>query len=125
LTHYEDADLTDENILLVRETADDWGEMTITWDNAPAPGMTIASKPGIMAGEPNIWLELDVADYVRDQADSRVSFYLNVIEKEYDWMDFSSREGSHPPQLVIGHIPAHMPANRTPVEVFCILLLSP
>jgi PKD repeat protein len=125
LTHYEDADLTDENILLIRQTADEWGEMNITWDNAPAPGMTIASKSGIMAGQPNIWLELDVADYVRSQADSKVSFYLNVIEKEYDWMDFSSREGSHPPELVIGYTPAHIPANRTPVEVFLMLLFSP
>jgi hypothetical protein len=76
--------------------ANEWGESSIKWSNAPAPagGGPIAA---VQAPKKRRWTEIDVSRSIT--ADGTYSFALVATSK--DSTAYDSREGSHPPELVV------------------------
>ena len=79
-------------------TSSSWSEGTITWANAPAATGALVASAG--AVEADAWVELDVTAAV---GAGPVSFVLTSTSS--DSAMYSSREGAHPPELVVetGH----------------------
>jgi len=72
-----------------------WEENTITWNNAPPT----SGAPVISAGPVAVdtWVELDITAAIL--GDSTYSF--GIISTTSDRVNYSSREGSEPPELVL------------------------
>lgn len=75
-------------------TNNSWGETTITYNNAPAIGSVLDSSGSTSA---NAWVDVDVTSYIT--GDGLVSFGVTTSSNQA--IDFSSREGSNAPELVI------------------------
>ena len=79
----------------VRDVADDsWGETTITFDTAPAPGALLGNSGALTAGT---WVEIDVTSYVT--GDDAYSLALTAVTNTNLRLD--SRQGTNAPELVI------------------------
>jgi hypothetical protein len=78
----------------VHVTATSWDERTITWNNAPPPQSAVGEVGRAELGR---WVEVDVSAAV--QAAGRHSFA--IVGVSGDSALYSSREGLHPPQLVV------------------------
>ena len=75
--------------------ADGWTETGINWNNAPPiSGSPLDSVGSISAGT---WVEYDVSSAVT--GDGTISF--GITSQSTDSAVFSSKEGSHPPELVV------------------------
>jgi hypothetical protein len=72
-----------------------WSEGSITWGNAPSLGSTVLDSAGSVSN--GNWVEFDVTDRVDDNG----SFAFAVRSSSNNAVEYSSREGSHPPELVI------------------------
>src|SRR5690349_353403 len=88
-------DNASRNSPTVYATDSSWDEFTLTWDRRPDP----LSAPLDHLDEiyTDTWVEYDVVFFVAE--DKTYSFVL--VADSDDAVTFSSREGSHPPQLVI------------------------
>jgi hypothetical protein len=71
-----------------------WTETGLTWNAKPATSSPRDDKGAIATG---IWLEYDVTPFVT--GNGNVCFGL--VAQSSDGVDFSSKEGADPPQLVI------------------------
>ena len=72
-----------------------WQEETVTWNNAPAADATpVASLGSISSGN---WYEVNITSLIVGDG----SYSLRIISTSSDGADYSSKEGSNPPQLVI------------------------
>jgi hypothetical protein len=76
-----------------------WGELTITWKNAPAIGQQIASNS---VGTPNVgtWVEWDVTSAVQTEIGGMFTLVIEAQGSSRLAL-FSSREGMYPPVLRI------------------------
>ncbi len=72
-----------------------WTETGITWDNAPPiDGVALAARGKVRSGT---WLRIDVTDVVTENG----TYSFAMKTQSADTVVFSSKEGSHPPQLVV------------------------
>ena len=72
-----------------------WGETTITYNNAPPLGATLASTGAVTAGT---WVTLDVSSYVSSQG----TYNFGIITPGSTAISFASREaGGNAPQLIV------------------------
>jgi M6 family metalloprotease-like protein len=78
-----------------RGTTTQWLETGLKWNNAPAiSGAPLDDAGAVAAGQ---WIELDVTGAVT--GNGRASFALT--NDKTDLVVYSSKEGAHPPQLVV------------------------
>jgi PKD repeat protein len=72
-----------------------WSETTTTWNNRPATtGNQLAAAQSAPLGQ---WVEFDVSSVVTGAG----SYGFTLTNAGSDLVAFSSREGAHPPQLVV------------------------
>jgi hypothetical protein len=71
-----------------------WSESTITWNDAPALGPTIATIGTAPLGA---WIEVDVTSAVTGNG----SYSFGASSTSTSSLRMSSKEGIDPPQLVI------------------------
>lgn len=95
-----------QNIKNVSDTS--WSEWTMNAYNQPARGTTAATLSGTVSGS---WKEVDVTAAVAAKAGQLLS--LAVDETSSDGMDFTSREGTNKPQLIVA---TATPVTATPVS---------
>ncbi len=80
---------------IFRTQNSNWTERAITWNNQPGPmGAAIAALGSCSSGHV---VSLDVTSAITGNG----AFDFVLISNANDGTDFSSREGSHPPQLVV------------------------
>ena len=85
----------DANITLF-STDNGWDEDTITWDNAPPDGVVIDR---VSMGPEDTYYEWDVSSYLVGEDRESVSFVLYDEGRDNTLVNFSSSEGSNPPEL--------------------------
>ncbi|MEZ4294053.1 MAG: DNRLRE domain-containing protein [Polyangiaceae bacterium] len=79
----------------VYRAANGWSEGSVTWNNRPAPqGDLIANLGPLSAGS---WVEIDVTSEI----DGPGQYTFLLVPDATDGVDFDSREGAHPPQLLV------------------------
>lgn len=86
-----------------------WTEETLTWQNAPAIGGTPLGSAGV--ADEDDWVEFDVTAAIR--GDGTYSFGLQNASTNN--VEYSSKEGSEPPVLVIETLPGGGGTNMLPV----------
>jgi len=84
-----------------------WTETGITWNNRPALVSGASDNRGAIS--PNTWVEFDVTPLVIGNA----SYSFALVGDSSDGVEFSSREGSAPPQLIVTVTPTPPPSYRT------------
>jgi len=77
----------------VSDTA--WQEETITWNNAPAALTNLLASLGSVSA--NNWYEIDITSLITGDG----TYSLRISSTSSDGADYSSKEGTNPPQLVI------------------------
>jgi parallel beta-helix repeat protein len=78
------------------ETADDWSEGTVTWNNAPAAGSSAVASLGPVTKK--TWVEVDVTPLIAGDG----TYSLLVSSPSSDGADYNSRERvGFEPQLVL------------------------
>ncbi len=84
---------------IVTVSDDSWDEMSLTWDNKPAPGDSIGH---IIPNEIGEWVEVEIGDYVaQEKSDGFVSIALIATDSD-GWLRFKSRQSVlNKPELVI------------------------
>lgn len=90
--------------LVIKAVSGTWSESTITWNNKPTPGSTVAS--GSVIGNRATWYEFDVTEYVRAQRAlgvTRVGLVVQATQTTSSLVQLSSGEASATlrPQLII------------------------
>ncbi len=97
------------NVLPVADST--WGETTITWNNAPAPGAQVASCANFTAGS---WVDVDLSGANLVTGDGSLS--LAITDPSNTATRFSSREGTNAPQLVVvtNNAPPPTPDTQAP-----------
>ncbi len=95
-------------------TTDLWQETGLKWNNAPYAGGE--SMAGAWDAVQGTWLELDVTSAVAAALadDGRVSLALTTFS--FGLVEYSSKEGAHPPQLLVETIPDGAPPTSTPTR---------
>lgn len=83
-----------QSIKSVSDTS--WSETLMTANNQPARGATVAT---INATTANAWKEVDITSATASKAGELLS--LAIDQSGSDGMDFTSKEGTNKPQLVI------------------------
>lgn len=78
-----------------RASNDTWQERTVTWNNAPAAGTALVASLGTVSV--GTWYEVDVTSLITGDG----TYSLRVVSTSSDGADYSSKEGTQPPQLVI------------------------
>ena len=73
-----------------------WGEMTITYNNAPTMGNVINASGAITASS---WAEIDVSSYITGEG--LVSFAVTTTDPSVR-ISLSSKEGANDPELIVG-----------------------
>jgi beta-glucanase (GH16 family) len=82
--------------------ADNWGETTITWSNAPATGTKIGST-SITTSSPGTWVEYDVTSQLAANTTGAATFEIVSGARVNRSVTFASREDTaHPPVLRLG-----------------------
>jgi PKD repeat protein len=77
-----------------------WDESTLNWNNAPGVGTTVLGSKG--TAFPDTWVEFDVSALVKGEG----TFHFGLSSASSNSVIYSSREGAHPPQLVVFTAPA-------------------
>ena len=93
--------------IVARATSNNWGEMTLTWNNAPAIGDLVGQndRSAMPGGSLLQGLEIPIStDYIKaaKAADGKVSFTVEIepaIASSY--LFYSSREGDSAPRLIL------------------------
>ncbi len=81
-----------------KDTQQPWDESSVTWDNAPSIAASALDSHGsVQVGE---WVEFDVTSAV--VGNGMLSFAL--VTESGNSVLYSSKEGTHPPQLVIEEV---------------------
>ena len=76
-------------------TDNTWSEKTVTWNTAPAAETTLlASLGSVSVGN---WYEVGLTSLITGDG----TYSLRIVSTSSDGADYSSKEGSNPPQLVI------------------------
>ena len=76
-------------------TGGSWTETGITWNNRPArTGSGIADTGALATGT---WATFDITQLIPGSG----TYNVALAGVSTDGVDFSAREGSHPPQLVV------------------------
>lgn len=88
-------------------TDNSWSENTVTWNTAPAYEPAPIATLGKVAI--STWYEVDLTTWITDDG----IYSLRITSTCNDKADYSSREGSNPPQLVINVLDS---ATPTPTE---------
>ncbi len=88
-----------------------WQEGTVTWNNAPAAGTTLVASLGSVTA--SNWYEVDLTSVIA--GDGTYSF--RVSSTSADGADYSSRQGSNPPQLIIETASALQAGALAPMEI--------
>jgi PKD repeat protein len=79
----------------LRQVADNsWGELSMTYANAPAVGPVLGASGAFMGGG---WTEIDVTEMIMQEG--LVSFAMTGLSSA--GISYSSRQGAMPPELVI------------------------
>jgi len=76
-------------------TDNSWGEFTITWNNAPAFGLSLGSVGPLPA---NTWVDIDVTPYVT--GNGVITFGMTALQ-DIPNMYFRSRQSTDKPLLII------------------------
>ena len=76
-------------------TSTNWSETTITWNTAPPAGALIDDKGALPK---NTWVEYDITALV---AGGNGTYSVLLLGQGGDSVDFSARQGSHPPEVVL------------------------
>lgn len=76
-----------------------WDESTLTWENAPGVGSEVLDSLGVVF--PETWVEFDVSALVTGEG----SYDFGLSSASSNSVIFSSREGEHPPELVVSLAP--------------------
>ncbi|MFU1798077.1 DNRLRE domain-containing protein [Paenibacillus azoreducens] len=111
-------------VLSAYETADNWSEGSITWNNKPAQGSLAGSVPMNTAPA---YYELDVTSYVAAEAagDGIISFMLQESAGKYTTLN-SKEKGTNAPELIVtssgtnpggDHQPPTVPTNVKAVAI--------
>ena len=79
----------------VYAASNDWSETGITWNTRPALTSGAVDDKGAIST--NTWVEFNVTSLVTGDG----TYTFNLVPTSSDGIDFSSREGSNPPQLVV------------------------
>jgi PKD repeat protein len=77
-----------------------WDESTLTWNDAPGVGATVLDSIG--TAFPDTWVGFDVSALVKGEG----TFHFGLSSTSSNSVIYSSREGGHPPQLVVFTAPA-------------------
>jgi arylsulfatase A-like enzyme len=85
-------------IAVYETSAPTWSENEITWNNAPAMGPVIATNP---VNSSNGYYDWDITAYVRQNPGGSITLALFDESAGSPAFSFSSKEGEHPPELVI------------------------
>jgi len=72
-----------------------WSESTVTWANAPGVGGVVLASVGTVF--PDTWVEFDVSAAVTGNG----TFDFGLSNADSNSAIYSSREGAHPPELVV------------------------
>jgi hypothetical protein len=80
---------------LAYAASDNWSETGITWNNRPARISSATDNRGAIGA--NMWVEFDVTPLVTGNA----TYSFALVPDSSDGINFSSRQGSYPPQLVL------------------------
>lgn len=83
-----------------------WGEASITYQNAPAPGASLGATGPTTSGT---WMTVDVSDVVT--GNGTYAFALTTTSGTS--VKFSSREGANAPQLVVDTVPPPVASSFT------------
>lgn len=75
-----------------------WSESTITWNNAPAVGKTVAKS---LADVPGAWIRFDLTDYVKESIKKDKIVSAAVLDTSGYRVDFGSRTHQLAPTLKI------------------------
>jgi PKD repeat protein len=86
----------------VYSVANGWTETGITWNNAPALGAAVGTAGATTNGT---WKEIDLGSAIGGNGTFSVAIASTSTNSAY----YSSRQGSNPPQLVIGYEPGGPP----------------
>jgi len=86
-------------------TNNSWSETAINWNNAPPAGSLLDDKGALPK---NTWAEYDITALV---AGGNGTYSVLLLGQGGDSVDFSSRQGSHPPQVVLTLAAFHCPAQ--------------
>ncbi|AZS15743.1 DUF7594 domain-containing protein [Paenibacillus lutimineralis] len=99
-------------VLSAYQTADNWNESTITWNNKPVQGSLAGSVP---MNTTAAYYEIDVTNYVAAEAagDGIVSFMLQENAGKYTTLN-SREKGVNGPELVISGNSTHPGGNEQP-----------
>jgi hypothetical protein len=76
-------------------TDNTWSEKTVTWNTAPAAETTLLASLGSVSV--SNWYEVDLTSLITGDG----TYSLRIVSTSSDGADYSSKEGSNPPQLVI------------------------
>jgi len=72
-----------------------WQEETLTWNNAPVASPNLLASLGSVSA--TNWYEVDLTSLITGDG----TYSLRIISTSSDGADYSSKEGTNPPQLVI------------------------
>jgi hypothetical protein len=78
-----------------RVADNNWNEATVTWSNAPAADAQPISSLGSVS--PGIWYEIDLTSLITGDG----TYSLMVTSSSSNGADYSSKEGSFAPELVV------------------------
>jgi len=84
----------------VTEVQGGWEEATLTWANAPGVGSLVLDQVG--TAFPNAWIEFDVSELVTGEG----VYDFGISNASSNSAIYSSREGDHPPELVVFTAPS-------------------
>ncbi len=81
--------------VLYQVTNNTWQEETVTWNTAPAAEPAQLASVGAVSV--NNWYEVDLTSLITGDG----TYSLRVSSPSTDGADYSSKEGAHPPQLIV------------------------
>jgi len=95
-----------------------WDEETVTWQNAPGIGSLVLDAVGYAF--PDTWVEFDVSELVTGDG----TYDLGLSNSDSNSAIYSSREGAHPPELVVFTAPAVPAAGPVGRALLGVALLA-
>lgn len=77
-----------------------WSEETLTFNNKPTVDST-SRNTSVPSG--NGWKELNVTEIIQEACSGSdyYGIYIYAVDNNYNWCQFDSKEGLHPPTLIV------------------------
>lgn len=109
---YGNTDADDTNWDLYEVSNTNWTEEGLTWNNRPSGNSLITTQPGITGTG---YVEWDITEYINEVTiDSLLSFQLvSTVTGSQTNAEFSSKEGSFTPMIIIENIPVESDSTVT------------